>query len=317
MYKRWLGFLIIAVDIGGTQIRVALLDEKFNILTKKSFSTGIDSLPDRSCSMIAKEIEELKYSYTLSDFKCVGISTPSFNRLTGKMINPPNLPRWNNFPVVDFFKSSLGLPVVAGNDASLAAWGEYKSGAGQGVQNLVYFTLSTGIGGGLIINEELYEGTMGFSGEIGHISVVSDGELCKCGNRGCLELYASGPAILRAAISRIKNGESTSLKINTDLTSEDVFIHARRGDLVSNKIVSDVGTYLGQGVVNVMNMFEPQRIVFGGGVSESFDLLKPHILNYVERYAMTHFEKSIDLRKSELNENSSLIGAAYYASMHQ
>ena len=149
------------------------------------------------------------------------------------------------------------------------------------------------------------------------MSVVSDGELCKCGNRGCLELYASGPAILRAAISRIKNGENTSLKINTDLTSEDVFIHAQRGDLVSNKIVSDVGTYLGQGVVNVMNMFEPQRIVFGGGVSESFDLLKPHILNYVERYAMTHFEKSIDLRKSELNENSSLIGAAYYASMHQ
>ena len=308
--------MIIAVDIGGTQVRVALVDEKLNILIKKSFPTGIDSLPEPSCNMLIQEVENLLSSFNDSALKSVGVSTPSFNRLTGKMVNPPNLPCWNNFSLLEFFETHLNLPVVVGNDASLAALGEYRSGAGQGVNNMVYITLSTGIGGGLIIDGDLYVGRMGFSGEIGHISVEPDGYICNCGNRGCLELYASGPAILREAIDRINNGDRTSLQTESDLTSKDIFRHAAEGDIVSNEIVSGVGKYLGKGVVSIMNMFEPERIVFGGGVSESFDLLRPHIIRYVKKYSMAHFEKTIDLRKSEFKENSSLIGAAYYASLY-
>ncbi|MFL2784283.1 MAG: ROK family protein, partial [Dehalococcoidia bacterium] len=223
---------------------------------------------------------------------------------------------WDDFSLLEFFETRLNLPVVVGNDASLAALGEYRSGAGQGVNNMVYITLSTGIGGGLIVDGDLYVGRMGFSGEIGHISVEPDGYICNCGNRGCLELYASGPAILRQAIDRINNGDRTSLRTESDLTSKDIFRHASEGDIVSNEIVTGVGKYLGKGVVSIMNMFEPERIVFGGGVSESFDLLRPHIIRYVQEYSMAHFEKKIDLRKSEFKENSSLIGAAYYALLY-
>ena len=122
--------MIIAVDIGGTQVRVALLDTKLNILIKKSFPTGIDSLPEPSCDVLIKETENLQFSFNDSAFKSVCISTPSFNRLTGKMVNPPNLPYWDDFSLLEFFETRLNLPVVVGNDASLAALGEYRSGVG-------------------------------------------------------------------------------------------------------------------------------------------------------------------------------------------
>jgi glucokinase len=304
--------LIIAVDIGGTQVRVALLNEKFTLLTRKSFPTGMDSSPEESCTLIAEEIDALCRSVDFTNMRGLGISTPSIDRRTGRMINPPNLPRWHNHSLAEFFSSRLNMPVVVGNDASLAALGEHRYGAGQGVDNMVYITLSTGIGGGLIINGNLYDGKMGFAGEIGHISVDPQGDTCKCGNIGCLELYAAGPAILKTAIGHIGAGAKTSLSMKSNLSTKDIFEHSLKGDDLSSQIVEEVGKYLGKSLVSVMNMFEPEIIVFGGSISSSFEQLRPHIEKYIEHYSMAHFKKRTDLRIASLGGDSSLVGAACF-----
>ena len=295
-------------------MRVAILDSHLNILTRESVPTGLDSSPDDSCRLMIQMIDANSNQVGRDSLLGVGISAPSVDKRIGSLINPPNLPNWDGYSISEFVKCQLGLPVVIGNDASLAALGEHRLGAGDGVENMLYYTISTGIGGGIIIDGRLYEGKKGFAGELGHITVEPEGRICNCGNRGCLELYASGPSIVRGVTEARKNGRATSLFCDVTVSTEAVFKASSAGDRLCSEVVAKAGKYLGLGIVGAMHAFEPERIVIGGGVSAGFDQLFPFIEQQISEHAMAHFEESMDIRVATLGEDSSLIGAACYLS---
>ena len=295
-------------------MRVAILDSHLNVLTRQSVPTGLDSSPDDSCRLMIQMIHANSKQVGRESLLGVGISAPSVDKRIGSLINPPNLPNWGGYSISKFVRCQLGLPVVIGNDASLAALGEHRLGAGNGVENMLYYTLSTGIGGGIIIDGRLYEGKKGFAGELGHITVEPEGRICNCGNRGCLELYASGPAIVRGVTEARKNGRATSLSCNVPVSTAAVFEASSAGDRLCSEVIAKAGKYLGLGILGAMHAFEPERIVIGGGVSAGFGQLFPFIEQQISEHAMAHFEGSMDIRVATLGEDSSLIGAACYLS---
>ena len=307
-----LNSLFIAVDIGGTQIRVAILNEQFEILGRESGSTGFGSDPLTVCDNMMNMIHSLVTELQLNKVLGVGVSAPTVAKKTGKLINPPNLPHWNGFSITDFIRDELNIPVTASNDASLAALGESRFGAGVGVQDMLYYTLSTGVGGGIIVDGKLYEGRAGFGGELGHITVNPQGLICNCGNRGCLEAYASGPSIVRAVRKAVEMGKSTCLPNEATISAKDIFDASLAGDSVSREIVEEAGKYLAIGITSAMHMFEPERIVIGGGVSAGFDQMMPYIDQHISKHAMAHFYGKMDIRLSELGDDSALIGAVCY-----
>lgn len=302
--------MFIAVDIGGTQIRVALLDEYFSILGKESGPTGFDSDPMGVCVNMMDMIRSLTNESQLAKVLGVGVSAPTVGSRTGVLINPPNLPNWNGFSITDFITNELNIPVTASNDASLAALGESRFGAGVGVDNMLYYTLSTGVGGGIIVGGKLYEGKTGFAGELGHMTVNPMGVMCNCGNRGCLEAYASGPSIARTGRRAVEMGKITCLSTEEIINTKDIFDGSFAGDYVCREIVEEAGKHLAIGITSAMHMFEPERIVIGGGMSAGFDQMIPHINRHISQHAMAHFYGKMDIRLSELGDDSALIGAA-------
>ena len=295
-------------------MRVAILDSHLHVLTRESVPTGLDSSPDDSCRLMIQMIDVNSKQIGRESILGVGISAPSVDKRIGSLINPPNLPNWDGYSISRFVKCQLGLPVVIGNDASLAALGEHRLGAGNGVENMLYYTLSTGIGGGIIIDGRLYEGKKGFAGELGHITVEPEGRICNCGNRGCLELYASGPSIVRGVTEARKNGRATSLSYDVPVSTAAVFKASSAGDGLCSEVIAKAGKYLGLGILGAMHAFEPERIVIGGGVSAGFDQLFPFIKQQISEHAMAHFEGGMDIRVATLGEDSALIGAACYLS---
>ena len=293
-------------------MRVAILDNNLNVLSRESVPTGIDSRADDSCRLMIQMIDSGRRQVGLEVLSGVGISAPSVDRRSGSLINPPNLPNWHGYSISKFVKNQLGLPVFIGNDASLAALGEHRLGAGNGVENMLYYTLSTGIGGGIIIGGRLYEGKTGFAGEFGHMTVDPEGRACKCGNRGCLELYASGPSIVKEAWKAMENGRATSLSREGTPSTLSVFEASGTGDGLCSEVIGRAGKYLGIGILGVMHAFEPERIVIGGGVSAGFDQLIPYVEQHVRDHAMAQFKGNMDIRVAALGEDSSLIGAACY-----
>ena len=302
--------MYVSVDIGGTQIRVALVDDEFQILGKKSSTTGFDSDPKIVCDNMTHMIQSLSSESGFREILGAGVSAPTVSNETGILVNPPNLPNWNGFSVTDFITNNFDIPVIAANDASLAALGESRCGSGVGVNNMLYYTLSTGVGGGIIVGGKLYEGTAGFAGELGHISVNHMGLICNCGNRGCLEAYASGPAIARAGRRAVEMGKATCLSAKKNITTKDIFDGSDAGDSVCEEIVKEAGKYLAIGITSAMHMFAPERIVIGGGVSAGFGQMAPRINEHISKHAMAHFSGKMDIRLSELGDDSSLIGAA-------
>ncbi len=304
--------MIVAIDIGGTQMRVSFVDNDFDLLTRHSLPTGPHSDPFDlfgQISQIIKSDMKSNFDWTPDGF---GVSAPSVDKRNGRFVNPPNLPLWDGFSIFEFIEAEFSVPVYVGNDASLAALAEHRLGSGKGVENMLYFTLSTGVGGGIIVDGKLYEGSTGFAGEFGHISVNHLGPTCNCGNRGCLEAYVSGPAIVRQFIEERAKGGTSYLPVDCVPTTADIFDASSKGDSLSADIIERAARYLGIGIVTVMHSFEPECIVIGGGVSASLDQLKPYIHQHVEQNAMAHFNGDIDVRRAAFNEDSSLLGAACY-----
>ena len=304
--------MIVAIDIGGTQMRVSFVDNNFELLTRHSVPTGPDSDP----TDLFEQISQIIKSDVKSDFNRTpegfGVSAPSVDKRNGLFVNPPNLPLWDGFSISKFIDAEFSVPAYVGNDASLAALAEHRLGSGRGVENMLYFTLSTGVGGGIIVDGKLYEGPTGFAGEFGHISVNHLGPTCNCGNRGCLETYVSGPAIVRQFIEERARGRTSFLAVDCVPTTAEIFEACSKGDSLCEDIIELAARYLGIGIVTVMHAFEPERIVIGGGVSASLDQLIPYVQQHVEQNAMAHFNGDIDIRRATFDKDSSLIGAACY-----
>ncbi len=306
----------LVADVGGTRTRVALVDATGAIVVRHSAETLAREGREAVMNRLADALEHVA-SERRTEIKGVGLSLASpVEPGTGVMYNPPNLgPEWHLFTPIPMLRERLSLPVYAENDATLGALGEHAFGAGRGCDNMVYMTVSTGIGGGVIIGGNLYTGTNGFGGEIGHMTIDQNGPLDNCGNVGCLEALASGTALARMAQERIGAGESSVMLEfaggNIEAVDARIVVQAaQQDDALAQSLMQEVGRSLASGIITLMHIFDPQLIVIGGGLGQNLDMFMPTIESEVKRRAMAHFQGAVPVAKSQLGDDVSLLGAA-------
>ncbi len=306
----------LAVDLGGTRMRVALIDKRGRILKKYAERTKGSQGPQQVMERLAGHLKDVAADVPVGSILGlgVGVAGPTNSR-TGAMFRPPNLPSWHGFSPKAILEGALGLPVVIGNDASLAALGVHRFGAGKGLSNLLYLTISTGVGGGIIIGGKLYEGSRGFAGELGHILIDRNGPACACGSNGCLESLASGTAIAHIAKERLVSEKGSSLlriaggdidKVDAEMVAQA----AKSGDDLALGVMNEAAYNLGLGLVVLLNVFDPDMIVLGGGVSQELDMMMPHILEAIRSQAMTQHKDPVPIVQSKLGDDVGLLGAA-------
>ena len=309
---------VLSIDLGGTNIRAALVSAEGELLAKKYHPTLADKGPEAVIERIHSAIERILKSMGLSPSQLGGISVASagaINVREGLVTSSPNLPGWRDVPLREIVEKRHGVPAILVNDANAAAVGEHHCGAGRGMSNLVYITVSTGIGGGIIIDGRLYSGECGAAGEIGHMTIDVNGPECVCGNVGCLEVLASGTAVAREAIRRLCGGESSSLlemvrgKIE-NITAKEVSIAARNGDSLAAQVIHQAATYLGVGMVNLVNIFNPGMIIVGGGLSKMGDLLLNPARQVVRERVFPLSAGAVSIVTAQLGDDAGLIGAA-------
>ncbi|HEY8468745.1 MAG TPA: ROK family protein [Longimicrobiales bacterium] len=316
--KRW----IIGVDLGGTNIVVGVLPfSGGDVLALRTAPTeaarGAKFVVDRIVSMIEEAIATVlqQEGGTRDDFCGVGIGSPGpLDRKSGVVINTPNL-GWRNFPLRDLIANAVNLPATLDNDANCATYGEWWLGAGRGVDTLVGLTLGTGIGGGIVLNGEIFHGVSDVAGEIGHMTIDSTGRKCKCGNYGCLEAYASGPAIALRAIEGIEAGAETVLPdlVNgrlEDITAATVYEAVVLGDPYANEVMRETAKFLGAGVANIVNILNPAMVVIAGGVTRAGDHLFVPLRAEVRRRAFRSAEEACQIVSGQLPGTAGVIGAA-------
>lgn len=307
----------LAADLGGTQIRVALIDAAGNVAARYSTQTLARGGRDAVMGRLVEALEHVASTGCSRFIKGVGLSLASpVEPGTGVMYNPPNLgPDWHMYTPIPFLQDRLKLPAVAENDATLGAVGEHAYGAGMGCSNMVYMTVSTGIGGGVIINDRLYTGSNGFGGEIGHMTIDRHGPICNCGNVGCLEALASGAALARIAQDRLRAGES-SLMLDLaggeigETDARIVVQAARQGDSPAHSIIHEAALSLACGIIGLMHIFDPELIVIGGSLGQNLEEFMPIIESEVKNRAMAHFQGAFPVAMSQLGDDVSLLGAA-------
>jgi len=302
--------LFLAVDIGGTKIAAGIINSRGKVLFKYIEPTNQQAnslifLNDlkRIIKHTIKVFRSLnrRGSWSLKEIKGIGLAAPGpLDIQKGKIIFAPNLPKsLKNFSIVQPLQKEFKLPVILENDANAAALGEWMFGAGQGTKNMIYLTISTGIGAGIIINGQLYHG-QGNAGEIGHMIINPTGPICHCGNFGCLEAFASGTALANLAKKIMRK----------KIDSKEVFQLARRRNKLAKKVIKKSLTALGIGLVNVIHIFHPDKIVLGGGMMHDSDIILPFLKKFVYRNVMLGFKKNIKIEKAKLGDDVGLIGAA-------
>ena len=305
----------VALDVGGTWARTAVVDEYGNVLWRDREATlrgqGTEALIEQ-LSRCVRQAREAAAPATVRGI-ALGMAGP-LDPITGLMFAPPNLSEMDGVSLTQRWGDSLGAPVLVGNDATLAALGEHHYGTGQGCHTLVYITLSTGIGGGIVVDGQLFQGASGFAGEIGHTRVESNGPECGCGSRGCLEAVASGTGIARQARTRIARGEASLLASEVptdDIEAVHVFNAAARQDRLARDIVDKAARGLGVGLLNVLQLLDPDLIVLGGSVSQQWPVLAPVVEAHVAEHAMNaHFRESFRVAVSPLGDDIVMLGAA-------
>ena len=307
----------LAMDMGGTWTRAALISQGGEILWSDRTPTNANRGKDAIISSAENLLQQGLSQAGNRDLAGIGIAVAGpVDRETGTLYDPPNLAPLDGVSFKTLWEGSIGHPIHIGNDATLAALGEYRYGAGQGAHTLVYMTISTGIGGGVVVEGRPLTGAYGMAGELGHMFIERDTPICACGKSGCLEAIASGTAIARRARSLIEEGGNSALKemVSGDMpkiTAAMVFDAAKQGDLLASQVVDDAADALGLGLVNVLHIFNPDVIVVGGGVSQNWDYLKPIVETRIEAQAMSHvLKRGFKLVVSSLGDDIGLYGAA-------
>jgi glucokinase len=300
-------------DLGGTELRAALVDESGAILAFGSVPTDARSGPQAVVEQIAVLAAEVRAQ--LPDAFPVGVGIGAAGPLdpaAGVVIAPPTLVGWRDVPLGQILQERFNLPVRLENDANAAALGEWRHGAGRGTSSLVFVTVSTGIGGGVIADGRILHGRRGLAGEIGHMIVTDRSERCFCGGIGCFEAVASGSALGRKATSMNKAGDGSTLRKlsrDGDVTGRHVIEAARGGDQVALGLVAEEGRWLGIGFTNLLHLYSPDVIVMGGGISAGFDLLDAAIRHTIRERAMAAY-RDVPVVPAELGSHAGLIGAA-------
>jgi glucokinase len=313
---------IIGVDLGGTNIvSAAMTEDGSEIHAVRSIPTkseaGDEGVAGRMVALVEEVMAETQRETGAArgDFIGVGVGAPGpLDREHGIVLIAPNL-GWNNFPLRQRMQDRLSLPTSLDNDANCATFGEWWQGAARGARNVVGLTIGTGIGGGLILNGALYHGTSDMAGEVGHTTIDMNGRYCKCGNYGCLEAYASGPAIAtRAREVLVREGMKSAIRDMVEgrlaeITAQTVYEAAKGGDQLASEIVRDTGRYLGAGVANLLNIFNPDRVVIAGGVTAAGDALFVPLKAEVRRRAFTPAVNAAEIVAGELPGTAGVVGA--------
>ncbi len=299
----------IGVDIGGTNIRAALVDHNCTLWDKIKRPRGEDPL-----STLYELLDQLYLKYP-KDISGIGIAIAGIvDRNEGVVLHCPNIPDLTSVRIKDKIQEKYSVCVILENDANAAAYGEKAAGFGKDYKDFVILTLGTGIGGGVVIGDRL----LPIAAEIGHMTIVANGNLCSCGNTGCLEAYASATAIVSKAISLIEKGEDSLLKglYNGNfykMTSEDIYVAAMEGDSLSRSILKEAGKYLGIGIANIMNIFSPEAIIFSGGLSKAKNIYLDSAISETSKRALKEISKKAKILVSEIEDDAGIIGAAMLA----
>ncbi|MDD4169986.1 MAG: ROK family protein [Desulfotomaculaceae bacterium] len=307
---------LIGVDLGGTKIHTALATENGNILAETRILTGTAGGPSYVIGQIAATIGQLQAQAGVpaTSIKVVALGSPGpLNTSSGVIQFSPNL-HWHDIPIKQLLEEQLSLKVIIDNDANLAALGEYVFGAGKGKENMVYITVSTGVGGGLILGRQLYHGASDGAGEIGHTIVLPDGPLCSCGARGCLEALSSGTAIAREARRLVESGSGKNIlnRAGGDpkrISSVVVAAAAASGDPEAVSIIARAARFLGIGVANVINLLNPDMVVLGGGVMEIGELIWQGVRQEVEARTFQSSRTRAQIVPAALGQRSGVLGA--------
>jgi glucokinase len=313
---------IIGVDLGGTNIvSAAMTEDGSEIHAVRSIPTkseaGDEGVAGRMVALVEEVMAETQRETGAArgDFIGVGVGAPGpLDREHGIVLIAPNL-GWNNFPLRQRMQDRLSLPTSLDNDANCATFGEWWQGAARGARNVVGLTIGTGIGGGLILNGALYHGSSDMAGEVGHTTIDMNGRYCKCGNYGCLEAYASGPAIAtRAREVLVREGMKSAIRDMVEgrlaeITAQTVYEAAKGGDQLASEIVRDTGRYLGAGVANLLNIFNPDRVVIAGGVTAAGDAQFVPLKAEVRRRAFTPAVNAAEIVAGELPGTAGVVGA--------
>ncbi len=298
----------IAVDIGGTQMRAASYhyqQEKPHKVRRIATREASGDILDRLIELIASVFPED------GSVEALAVAAPGpLDPYRGVILEAPNIPEWIDMPLREHLQREFNFPVEIGNDANLAALGEWQFGAGKGHHHLIYLTVSTGIGGGVIVDDRLLLGVQGLAGELGHVTVDPDGPLCPCGQPGHLEAIAAGPGIARWVQQQLADGAVSSLKDIPCLTSKQIAQAASEGDTLAIQAFERAGYYIGIALANYLHIFNPSIIIIGGGVSRSGPLLMDPIRRSLEKHAMVpHYLKDLQLTTSALGDDAGLMGA--------
>ncbi len=312
--------MFVGIDLGVTNIKIGLFDSALKHLSKTSVATKADMGPEVVIGKMAQTVEKLiaEAGLSLQDVVAVGIGTPGPARYTeGVIIKSTNMPTFKNVPICRMLNEKLGAPIVFDNDANVACWGEYAVGAGKGVKDMVFFTLGTGIGGGIISNGELVHGCDENAAELGHMIIYPDGRDCNCGQRGCVEAYASADSTARRATEALEAGAKSSLQQVLDekgkITSKDIYEHLASGDKLAKEITDGTAKALAITCINMLHATEPERIVFTGGMIAAGDALLNRIKDFFNEHIWAMKKETVEICFATLGEDVGIIGAAALA----
>lgn len=309
---------VLAIDIGGTKLAIGIVSRSGELLASLRCPTQAHEGPDAVLSRILDLSRTLLQDHEVQGVG-VGCGGP-LDTTTGTIKNPPNLPGWLDYPLGSLLRDALNLPVHIDNDANAAALAEHQFGAGRGTKHMVYLTLSTGIGGGIIIDGKLYRGKHGNAGELGHITIQHGGHPCNCGNRGCLEAYCSGTSIARRARDLARaHPDSLLIQLAGDADSiraETVLDALKQQDPMTRVFWNETLDMLAAGITSVIHTFDPERIVLGGGVTNFGPELFEPLRQRVNTLTIPDLNAGVDIVPAELGNAVGILGAAAVALQH-
>ena len=317
---------VIGIDFGATHLNLLAADISARILEELEVEIDIQDGPEICLKEANLRVQELlkKVQLDLKEVLAIGVGVPGpIFADEGMVVAPPIMPGWDRYPIRDTLQKLWGCPVSVNNDAELGALGEWASGAGRTERNLVYIKIGTGIGAGLLMDGKIYHGVTGSAGEIGHLTIDENGPICACGNQGCLEAIAGGRAIAQQAQQAVRNGIRTQLATIQPverITAREVASAAEHGDLVSQQILAQAGSYIGIALAGLVNIFNPGMVIIGGGLAQTGDILLEPMRQTVQRRSLPAATRVVRITTAMLGRRSSSMGAVVQAltmALHQ
>ena len=309
---------VAGIDMGATHLRVVVSNFGAQVIREKEIAFDIAQDPEICLEKTDRLLQELleEANLTLPQLSSIGVGVPGpVSADAGMVIAPPIMPGWDRFPIRKTLEKLWGLPISVNNDAELGALGEWAYGAGRNAKDLAYIKVGHGIGAGLLINGQIYRGSTGSAGEIGHLTIDEKGPICTCGNRGCLEALSGGGAIALQAKNAVKEKKNTQLReISTkNISAKDVAFAAQRGDFLAQQIMEEAGEHLGVALAGLINIFNPDMIIVGGGVAQMGDILLEPIRKTVKERSLLSATTNVRITTALLGRRSSSMGAVAQA----